>query len=311
MLCTYNRAESLKKTLDSFVGMTVPNNISWELLIIDNNSSDHTKNLVKEFHDNAQLPIRYFLEERQGLSHARNRGIREASGEIIAFTDDDVIIDKLWLQNIGKDFKILAAACIGGKILPIWEHEPPAWLSKEFYSYLALLDLGEEYVRLTKPTLWGANFSVRSAMFKKYGLFNTDVGRTPTKLYGLEETFFIETLIQNKETVMYSPYMLVHHCIPKKRLKKSYFRKWHFDQGELKGLQISNRKFGEKLKVSFWALRAIIIGLLKFLWLCLVKPNNAFRQELRTLHNMGFFVGLMKCIFIPNNSSATLVTPKA
>ena len=94
IICTYNRSESLKRTLQSLKEMSVSDDIEWELLIVDNNSTDNTREAVNDFTKTSGLNCRYVFESKQGLSNARNRGVKEACGEIIAFTDDDVIVDK-------------------------------------------------------------------------------------------------------------------------------------------------------------------------------------------------------------------------
>jgi glycosyltransferase involved in cell wall biosynthesis len=100
----------------------VPDDSSWEVILVDNNSDDDTRLVFEEFEKHYESKIRYIFEEKRGISHARNRGIKAARGEIIAFTDDDVIVDNYWIQNIEKAFKEHNdVACVGGKILPVWE----------------------------------------------------------------------------------------------------------------------------------------------------------------------------------------------
>ena len=162
--------------------MSVPVNLSWEVIVVDNNSSDNTRKVVEDFVRSSELNIRYVFEGKQGHSHARNTGVKEAKGEIIAFTDDDVIVEKSWIHNIDRIFKEDYVGCIGGKILPIWEKPCPKWLTKDLYGYLALLDYGENPFYIDSPEIWGANFAVKSSLFQKYGYFDTTLGRLPTKL---------------------------------------------------------------------------------------------------------------------------------
>lgn len=234
IICTYNRVDSLKKTLKSLEVMSVSDDIEWELLIVDNNSNDNTRESVNDFIRASGINCRYVFEEKQGLSHARNRGIKEAGGDIIAFTDDDVIVDKFWLQNIEKVFKENHVSCVGGRIFPVWETSCPEWLidNLDLYENLALLDYGDSSFYLDKPKIWGANFAVRKIMFEKYGAFNILLGRVCGKLYSGEETEFFIKLIENGEKILYSPNIIVRHCIPSKRMRKSYFRKWWFSNGE-------------------------------------------------------------------------------
>ena len=142
IICTYNRSGSLVRTLESFREVLHPKDAAWELVVVDNNSSDNTREVVDLFIEKSGIPCGYVFENKQGLSYARNNGVAEAKGEILSFTDDDVIVDKNWLQNIEHEFKEKDVACIGGKILPIWEKPQPEWLKGELMQFLALQDLG-------------------------------------------------------------------------------------------------------------------------------------------------------------------------
>src|SRR5262245_54525978 len=104
VICTYNRAERLRETLESLRKIRTPAGIAWELLLIDNNSSDDTKAVALGFARHFGWALRYIFEEKAGLCHARNRGVKEARGEIIAFTDDDCIADHNWIKAIWEEF---------------------------------------------------------------------------------------------------------------------------------------------------------------------------------------------------------------
>lgn len=177
IICTYNRASGLLQTLQSIGQMDNPQGICWELIVVDNNSSDGTQNVIQEFAYDADIDVKNIFEGTQGLSYARNAGLGQARGKLIAFTDDDVIVDRQWLVNICKAFASSDAWCIGGKILPIWSVPKPKWLSKRIHYALALLDYGDEVKKMTKPNLWGANLSFRAAVFDSYGMFDTSLGR--------------------------------------------------------------------------------------------------------------------------------------
>ena len=100
VLCTYNRCESLATALDSVSVSQVPPSIPWEVLVIDNNSRDRTRDVVEDFARRYPGRFRYLFESQQGKSFALNRGIREASGDVLAFMDDDVTVDPSWLRKL-------------------------------------------------------------------------------------------------------------------------------------------------------------------------------------------------------------------
>src|SRR5712691_696604 len=105
ILCTHNRCESLARGLNSAAALTLPDSVPWEVLVVDNNSNDQTRKVVEEFCHQNPGRFRYLFEPQPGLSYARNAGIREARGDIIAFMDDDVIVEPTWLQNLTANMR--------------------------------------------------------------------------------------------------------------------------------------------------------------------------------------------------------------
>ncbi|MGD0279555.1 MAG: glycosyltransferase [Smithella sp.] len=300
VICTFNRAESLRRMLKSLQEVVIPDHLSCEFIVVDNNSNDDTRLVVEEIGKHFESKMKYVFEDKQGIAHARNRGIKEARGEIIAFTDDDVIVDKYWIQNIDKAFKDHDdAACVGGKILPIWEISKPKWLKPDFYGYLALLDYGDSVVYMDTPTIWSANLAVKSEMYKKHGHFDTNLGRIPKKLYGGEETEFLRRLLTAGEKILYHPLLIVHHYIPAERISKRYMRKWEFDNGELEGILMEDAKYSD---IMIYQSRTTRIMLLKQVIESLLKmgcfTKNRFNHELRICHISGFLSGRMKRMFI-------------
>ncbi|MFZ5997682.1 MAG: glycosyltransferase [Nitrospirota bacterium] len=294
VICTYNRAQSLKRTLQSIQAMDVPPHLSWELIIVDNNSSDETRSVAEAFIEGSGVNARYSFEGRQGLSYARNRGVKEAAGTIIAFTDDDVIVDAHWLGNIAAAFEASDAACIGGKIMPLWAKPCPQWLTEDFFWYLALLDRGERRIRLSEPHLWGANFAVRASLFAKYGYFNTAAGRIGDKLYAGEETQFIRKLIEGGESVYYIPDIKVHHYIPEQRMKKKYFRRTIFSRGEQLALADAHRDDSALLKVVLYQFGVATGKLWKYVQALFTSERCAFSRQLDLIGNIGYIAGRLK-----------------
>ena len=125
LICTRNRAEQLRRTLEAATAIETPGT-SWELLVIDNGSSDHTPEVVESFAE--RLPIRRVSEPQAGLSNARNRGVAEANGSYICWTDDDVLIDPHWLSAYAGAFAHHPeAAYFGGPIELVLEEPTPSW----------------------------------------------------------------------------------------------------------------------------------------------------------------------------------------
>ena len=146
-ICTHNRAADVKEALLSLLQQSF--NGSYEVIVVDNRSTDHTKETVQEFQRMVDIPIIYLYEERLGLSVARNRAIREASGEYVLFLDDDAIASKEWIGGIvdlfDHDSRI---GCVGGKIEPAWEGSAPQWLPAENRTLYTILDYSDEIVEM-------------------------------------------------------------------------------------------------------------------------------------------------------------------
>lgn len=100
ILCTYNRCESLAKALESAAALRLPESVEWEVLVVDNNSTDQTREVVEAFCRRHTGRFRYLFERQQGKSYALNAGIREAGGNVLAFTDEDVTVEPPWLKNL-------------------------------------------------------------------------------------------------------------------------------------------------------------------------------------------------------------------
>jgi len=294
VVCTFNRCDSLKMTLSGLKKMRFDEDTKWEVIIVDNNSTDSTRTVVMEFQSGFPCELRYVFEKEQGLSHARNRGIQEAHGEIIAFTDDDVVVDRNWLKNISLEFKNESVACIGGKILPVWESPCPAWLKGDLLNILALQDLGEKKIKLANPVIWGANLSFHNSMFRKYGVFDTKLGNMEGKLYGGEETKFVRLLLEKGENVLYCPNVLVHHCIPDSRVKKSYFRKWSYDKGELAAIQMGEYRLRNIWGIPLYVIRSLVGDFIRYLWKQISSPQLAFQEQLIFIHQIGLLMGRWK-----------------
>lgn len=293
VVCTYDRCKSLKRTLKSFNEVVFPEGYSWELVLVDNNSKDETKIIAEEFKEESGLNVKYIFEEKPGLSHARNQGIKQAKGEIIAFTDDDVIVDRYWLLNIQKAFNEHGVSCVGGRILPIWEIPKPEWLIPQLHYILALLDRGDKPFYLESPIIWGANFSVKADIFEKYGGFDTNLGRIPGRLFAGEETEFARRILNEGEKILYDPNAVVYHYIPSDKISKRYFRKWKYDQGilraSLRGISKHKSYFGIPYNPMTYLVKNALLFLkdIRYLW------QKRFLYELRVISYVGFILKII------------------
>jgi glycosyltransferase involved in cell wall biosynthesis len=234
ILCTYNRCRSLGRALESVAVSVLPPSIEWEVLVVDNNSTDQTAAVIARVSSSSPGRFRYLLEPRQGKSYALNTGIRQASGDVLAFMDDDVSVEPLWLKNLTALLEDAQWAGSGGRILLERGFSAPSWLSlKGRYGMggiLALFDFGDEPCELHHPP-FGTNMAFRKSIFEKYGGFRIDLGPRPDSEIRSEDTEFGRRIMMAGERLRYEPSAIVYHDVPPARLRKTYFLKWWYDHG--------------------------------------------------------------------------------
>jgi len=254
IVCTFNRAkfiEPLFKSLRCQEGIAPAD---YEIVFVDNNSTDDTKATVDELSTVPGPKVRYCLEPRQGLSFARNRGAREARGEIIAFIDDDATAKCDWLQNLCEPYRSDAGkeiACVGGKILPVCEAEIPGWLSGHLLKFLGALDYGDTPRELRGGEHpYGGNISFRAEILKDVGLFSTRLGRRASSLRSNEEVEACLRLRERGWKVFYVPQAIVYHVIPKEHLTKRYFRRRLYWQGKSDALLALRSRQAARVSIS-------------------------------------------------------------
>lgn len=232
ILCTFNRSKSLARALDSVALCTLPASVEWEVLVVDNNSTDQTRQLVEEFSRRHTERFRYLFEPKPGKSHALNAGIREARGDVLAFMDDDVVVEPAWLQKLTAPLESSNWAGVGGRIVPDQDFKPPGWIPlHERYALapLAMFDLGLRPGQLLESP-FGTNMAFRKAVFEKLGGFRTDLGPRPGSAIRGEDTEFGFRVLADGQRLWYEPSAVVYHSLPAHRLQKQYFLTWWHDK---------------------------------------------------------------------------------
>lgn len=230
IVCTYNRSENVRQTLESFFEQPGLAAADYELIVVDNNSSDDTAATVEQFVNRHN--VRYIFERRQGLSNARNRGVEESHGQIVAFLDDDVIVDQNWLKNLGACFEQTEADIVGGKSYLIFQAEPPDWLENEFRINLSKVDLGTDRQILKNTSrLFGLNLAIRKETLQKAGGFDESLGRTGNLLIGGEESAIMAKIVADGGRLVYEPTAIVGHVIEPERLQWQYFKRLYVGFG--------------------------------------------------------------------------------
>lgn len=237
ILCTYNRAQILAGALERVAVSSLPEAIRWEVLVVDNNSNDNTREVVEEFCQLHPGRFRYLLEPHPGKSYALNSGVRDARGKILAFIDDDVMVTPTWLQNLTSELHNNKWAGTGGRTLPAEEVRLPTWLALRGPYALggvlaAMFDHGDEPCQLDCAP-YGANMAFRKQMFDKYGGFRVDLGPSQGRDIPRpnEDTEFGRRVMSAGEHLRYEPAAVAYHPISADRIDKQYFLNWWFDCG--------------------------------------------------------------------------------
>ncbi len=305
VVCSYNRAESLRGTLTALCRQVASPACDWEIIVVDNNSTDHTRAVVDEM-SSAFPRIRYEFQALQGLSHARNHGIGVARGDVVVFTDDDVLPEPDWLETILSGLSKHQADACGGYIAPIWEAPPPAWLTERFYGFLAVrTDRTDDYrMEASGPLPFGANMAFRKNVFDRVGFFDTTRGRKGAVLASGEDGEMFERILAAGMRVMFLGGARVHHKVESFRVTKRYFRRWRFQTSrniaQSRGLVGDRRLFNIPLYVYPQFLRAV--G--RTLWGHLTKPaDEAFNREIVIFHFLGLMQGLYRSGKQPKGSA--------
>lgn len=218
VVCTYNRAEMLRFALESLIWQDTDGKFTYEILVIDDNSTDGTNSVVTEISSRSEVPIRYVCEGGHGIGCARNRGIRESFGEWVAFFDDDELAERTWLRELFTFASKTGCLCIGGKVcLFLSGHE----LSR--LSSICRRILGET-MNSTKPEKCRrkafpgcGNVLIKATVFNTVGKFDESLTR------GGEDLVFFSNVRRAGLAVWYTPRAIVHHMIPSYRLKARYF----------------------------------------------------------------------------------------
>ncbi len=224
-ICTWNRAAVLDRTLESLRDLRVPDGIDWELLVVDNNSTDETPQVARRHA--AHLPLRLLFEPVQGVGVARNRAISAARGEYLLFTDDDVLVDPLWAARYIDAFRQWTdAAFFGGTIDPCFDGGPPPWFEQLDIFHKAVLfgqnRLGDT-VRALRPgeVPYGANMAFRRETLSDER-FSGRFGRTKQKMILAGETELLGRLIRKGLLGVWVGPARVRHCIPAENATLEY-----------------------------------------------------------------------------------------
>lgn len=248
VVCTYNRVDYLKLAIESLLNQSISKE-NFEIIVVDNGSTDETKALIDKYDDRY---MKYLYESKQGLSFARNAGWKAASGEWVAYIDDDAVASPHWVESLIEFVKMQnnQAAVVGGPAYLVWPVEKPAWLIGKLLEYLSFVDHGLCSRKLEPgQDLYGVNCVFRKKYLERTGGFNAELGRVGCSLLSGEETVLIGEITKLGGEVFYVANALVWHHVSPERTSKRWFLRRSYWQGVTSArIELTDKNFLSRIK---------------------------------------------------------------
>ena len=291
-ICTFNRARLLDRTLTALSRLHIPDGLGWEVIVVDNNSTDDTETVIERHA--ARLPVRRLLERRPGKSHAANMAVCEAAGELILWTDDDVVVDENWLREYVRaacDWP--EAAYFGGTVDPWFESPAPAWIEANvgiLNEPFALAQHGSQVFPLVDQAVVGANMAIKTDVARRFP-FNVNLGPIGVRAQRGEETELVGRLRAAGLVGVWVGPARVQHLITPDRLTRAYL--WHWYGGL--GSHMAQRAaippdVPRLLGAPRWAVKTYGQLLLKYWLLCPFKGPMWIRALRQAAVMRGYLV---------------------
>ena len=227
VICSYNRARFIIRAVESIFNQDFDKSL-FEVIVVDNNSTDNTIATLEAYKkEHPTYNFRFYTETNQGVAYTRNRCAREATGEIVAYLDDDSDAQPGWLQGIVSFFDEHPDTwSVGGKIVPYFLTQPADWYSKYFFGLVGNFDQGPVVKQLVKERYpCGANMAFRKKVFDEVGYFNTALGRSGKGLLANEEKDIYKRILAAGHKVFYLPNVWVLHAVEANKFDKDYVRR--------------------------------------------------------------------------------------
>lgn len=293
VVCTYNRAASLRDTLRSLKRQEVRQGTTLDIIVVDNNSTDDTACVVEETARQIRRPVRYFRERNQGIGFARNRGLSAATGDVVAFIDDDVIVEAGWAQALTECFEQTGADMVAGKIVPLWLTDRPEWLRDELMGPITALNFGPSRKRLQfhQPIL-GANVAIRRVSAERFGPFDGTLGRRGTRWVGGEDLDMFQRWLRQGAVIFYDPAAVVRHKVEPERVTPQFYRRWFIDIGYTQGHQLEWKWHYGLSVMPYWRWAKLLKAGVRYAWTQAIPAVEArrFSAELWWLFQRSFLI---------------------
>jgi len=294
-ICSYNRAERLPRLIQALRCQPCP--IPFEILVIDNNSTDHTQAVIAELANAEGAPVRSVIETKQGIPFARNRAITESlAHDYLLFIDDDELPSERMLEAAVYSLDVESAECVGGKIsINFGSYTRPAWLSNDLLAFYGEINYGADTFWITDRStpIWSGIVAYKTALFANNPELRFDhrYNRKGKGIGGGSDGIMFQELLKRKVKICYQPNMAVDHFIEDWKMRRSYFLKLHF---------IAGRKYGQFQMDDY---DRTILGIPPFMFLQLIqktgktlnmflhKEPDILREAMNASHSLGSIWG--------------------
>lgn len=282
VICTCSRTDLLKEALMSISQLKTGAGFDFEVVLVDNSKNGTLRQTVENLSGHFHGKLSYHSETRRGKSFALNHGISKAKGDIIAFTDDDIIADATWLEVLNAKFDEFDCHGIGGRVLPVYPEETPKWVKDNAVKLaggVVIYDYDTADFPLTHEQypFIGANYAFKKEVFAQHGLFRTDLG-PGTPVMG-EDTEFVERLLQHGKKLYYCGQVLIWHPVDLKRVTLKHMAKWHIALGRY----AAKREIENNVKISSY-----FFGIPRYLYRGLA--SDAVKLPFCIFNRMGFII---------------------
>ncbi|MCB1875324.1 MAG: glycosyltransferase family 2 protein [Chromatiales bacterium] len=300
IICTYNRVGNLASCIGALGQQQDVDSLAWEVLVIDNNSSDGTGEEVARLAQGFRVPVRCVRETEQGLNYARNRGALEATGHYCAYIDDDILVSPGWLHALYHALQDNQAAAAGGRILLDPDLDIPKWIKPEMYGFLGHQDFGDESFEMdgSERYPFGGNMAFLRDVLLTVGKFDVNMGRKGEgrkreELFKGEELDYFQRVKRGENAyIAYEPRAIVFHQVLPHQLKKRYFRILHFNSGLQRALLGGPARGKTVLGVPLYLFPQLLRAGGRYLMQAVTRgPDWAFRQQMTVANFVGMMIG--------------------
>jgi len=294
-ICSYNRCNQLPKLIYQLRQQTCP--IPFDILIVNNNSSDDTINVLQKLSTEAGPPLRFVTETKQGIAHARNRSIEECiESDYMFVMDDDELPSPGLLDAAYHSLSTEENDCVGGKVeVKFKNNTKPKWLGEDLLGFLAETNYGNTAFSIKDDStpIWTANIAYRVGIFRENADLRFDIryNRSGKAVGGGEDEMMFNEWLKRSYKLAYNPAMIVDHYVESWRLKQSYFYRLHFISGKRNGLYELPEYKSSMFGVPAFLFKQAFSKLLKTLLVYITNSPNKVRQGMNASHAFGIIYG--------------------